>query len=165
MADEPDGRAPLRIYDRSAFVRAGTRRDRQPRESSQPSSSRNACGQIARDSSKETERRRRAGSSRGAGAARGRQSIADADSLRRLDEQEYAATGMGRRTDHAVTEVWLDLEDTPAQTVNIRYEYRPQLVWLGILPAARRYPIRSSVESVRAASSRASAPKLGASGE
>ena len=47
---------------------------------------------------------------------------------------EYAATGMGRRTDHAVTEVWLDLETTPAQTVNVRYEFRPQLVRLGIVP-------------------------------
>ena len=45
----------------------------------------------------------------------------------------FAATGMGRRTDHAVTQVWLNLEDTPAQTVNIRYEFRPQLVRLGIL--------------------------------
>ena len=43
---------------------------------------------------------------------------------------------MGRRTGHAITEVRLDLEETPAQTVNIRYEYRPQLVRLGILPAA-----------------------------
>jgi hypothetical protein len=49
---------------------------------------------------------------------------------------EYAATGMGRRTDHAVTQVWLDLEDAPAQTVNIRYEFHPQLVRLGILPPA-----------------------------
>jgi hypothetical protein len=48
---------------------------------------------------------------------------------------EFAATGMGRRTDHAVTQVWLNLEDTPAQMVNIRYEFRPQLVRLGILPA------------------------------
>jgi hypothetical protein len=47
---------------------------------------------------------------------------------------EYAATGMGRRTDHAVTQVWLDLEDVPAQTMNIRYEFHPQLVRLGILP-------------------------------
>jgi hypothetical protein len=46
---------------------------------------------------------------------------------------EYAATDMGRRTDHAVTQVWLDLEDTPSQTLNIRYEFRPQLVRLGIL--------------------------------
>ena len=49
-------------------------------------------------------------------------------------DSEYAATGMGRRTDHAVHQVWLDLEPTPAQTVNIRYEFRPQLVRLGILP-------------------------------
>jgi len=49
---------------------------------------------------------------------------------------EYAATGMGRRTDHAVTQVWLDLEDTPSQALNIRYEFRPQLVRLGILSPA-----------------------------
>jgi hypothetical protein len=49
--------------------------------------------------------------------------------------QEYAATGMGDRTGHAVTFVNMDLEPTPAQTVNIRYEFRAQLVRLGILPA------------------------------
>ena len=49
-------------------------------------------------------------------------------------DNEYAATGMGRRTDHAVTQVWLDLEDSPAQSIDIRYEFRPQLVRLGILP-------------------------------
>ena len=49
---------------------------------------------------------------------------------------DYAATGMGRRTGHAVQQVWLDLEDTPAQAVHIRYEFRPQLVRLGILPPA-----------------------------
>ena len=49
---------------------------------------------------------------------------------------EYAATGMGRRTGHAVEQVWLDLEDVPAQAVNIRYEFRAQLVKLGILPRA-----------------------------
>jgi hypothetical protein len=41
---------------------------------------------------------------------------------------------MASRIDHAVTQVWLDLEATPAQTVNIRYEFRPQLARLGILP-------------------------------
>jgi hypothetical protein len=51
-------------------------------------------------------------------------------------DDEFAATGMGRRTNHAVTQVWLELEDAPAQTVNIRYEFRPQLVKLGILPPA-----------------------------
>jgi hypothetical protein len=43
---------------------------------------------------------------------------------------------MGRRTGHAVTQVWLDLEASPAQTVDIRYEFRPQLVKLGVLPLA-----------------------------
>ena len=52
---------------------------------------------------------------------------------KRVDD-EFAATGMGRRTGHAVAQVWLNLEETPAQTVNIRYEFRPQLVRLGILP-------------------------------
>ena len=62
------------------------------------------------------------------------QEAASADAKRADDE--LAATGMGRRTGHAVTQVWLNLEDTPAQTVNIRYEFRPQLVRLGILPPA-----------------------------
>ena len=48
-------------------------------------------------------------------------------------QDEYAATGMGRRTDHAVQQVWLDLEDSPAATVNIRYEFRAQLVRLGVV--------------------------------
>ena len=48
---------------------------------------------------------------------------------------EYAATGMGQRTNHAVTQVWLDLESIPSDTVNVRYEFRPQLVKLGILLA------------------------------
>ena len=47
---------------------------------------------------------------------------------------EYAATGIGRRTDHAVRQVYLDLEPTPAASVSIRYEYRAQLVRLGVLP-------------------------------
>jgi hypothetical protein len=58
-----------------------------------------------------------------------------ADASNQKAEHEYAATGMGRPTDHAVTRVWLDLEDTPAHAVDIRYEFRPQLVRLGILPA------------------------------
>ena len=50
---------------------------------------------------------------------------------------------MGRRTDHVVTQVWLDLDPTPAQTVNIRYEFRPQLVRLGVLPATSAHdPLR-----------------------
>lgn len=51
-------------------------------------------------------------------------------------EDEYAATGMGGRTGHAVSQVWLDLEDAPAQTVSLRYEFHPQLVRLGVVPPA-----------------------------
>jgi hypothetical protein len=47
---------------------------------------------------------------------------------------DYAATGMGRQTEHPVEQVWLDLEESPSQVVNIRYEFRPQLVRLGIVP-------------------------------
>ncbi len=47
---------------------------------------------------------------------------------------EYAATGMGDRTRHEVTRIDLDLEKTPAARIRIRYEFRPQLVRLGLLP-------------------------------
>jgi hypothetical protein len=48
---------------------------------------------------------------------------------------EYAATGMGQRTSHTVTQVWLDLERAASDAVDIRYEFRPQLRRLGILLA------------------------------
>ncbi len=57
------------------------------------------------------------------------------DAAAKRAEADYAATGMGRRTDHVVTQVRLNLEHVPSHTVNIRYEFRPQLVRLGILPA------------------------------
>ncbi len=51
---------------------------------------------------------------------------------------EYAATGMGDRTDHQVRRIDLELESRPAATVRIRYEFRPQLVKLGVLPTEPR---------------------------
>jgi hypothetical protein len=47
---------------------------------------------------------------------------------------EYAATGMGSRTRFGVTQVDLDLESAPSSVVRLRYEFRPQLVALGVLP-------------------------------
>jgi hypothetical protein len=70
----------------------------------------------------------------GAKATLARQAGAPAD--------EYAATGIGRRTEHAVREVQLELESTPAASVNLRYEYRAQLVKLGVLPPAGPSPDR-----------------------
>jgi hypothetical protein len=56
---------------------------------------------------------------------------------------ELAATGIGSRTRFDVTRVDVDLEDVPAMSVRLRYEFRPQLVALGVLreprdPIARR---------------------------
>jgi len=66
-------------------------------------------------------------------SADGQRDQASASSAKRSEKNEYAATGMGGATGHVVTQVRLDLEEAPAQTVNIRYEFRPQLVRLGVL--------------------------------
>jgi len=52
---------------------------------------------------------------------------------------EYAATGMGHQTSHSVESVAIDLLPQPVARVRVRYEYRPELVKLGVLP---RYPER-----------------------
>lgn len=49
---------------------------------------------------------------------------------------DYAATGMGKRTRHEVDRVSIDLDPHPISTVSIRYEFRPQLIKLGVLPAS-----------------------------
>jgi hypothetical protein len=51
-------------------------------------------------------------------------------------KEEYAATGIGRRTDHPVELVHLELETAPAMSIDIRYEFRAQLARLGVVPAA-----------------------------
>ena len=52
-----------------------------------------------------------------------------------VDADDLAATGIGRRVDHRVQRVHLDLEDRPAAELRLRYEYRQQLVHLGVLPS------------------------------
>ena len=54
---------------------------------------------------------------------------------------DLAATGIGRRTRFDVTRVSLDLEEAPSASVRLRYEFRPQLVALGVLPRETRDPI------------------------
>lgn len=49
--------------------------------------------------------------------------------------EDYAATGIGRRTQHEVHWVNMELEPTPVATLNLRYEFRPVLVSMGVLPA------------------------------
>lgn len=47
---------------------------------------------------------------------------------------DYAATGMGRRARHEVHSVAIELQSQPVASIRIRYEFRPQLVKLGIFP-------------------------------
>jgi hypothetical protein len=47
--------------------------------------------------------------------------------------EDMAATGIGREVDHRVRRVRFDEESTPAATVSVRYEYRDELVRLGVL--------------------------------
>jgi hypothetical protein len=50
------------------------------------------------------------------------------------EDDDYAATGIGRSVGHDVTWIQLPLERTPAAELTVRYEYRDALVRLGLLP-------------------------------
>ena len=94
----------------------------------------------------------RAGGAAGEGGARGERSerqqgpaaqaapeASGAPDARRKDaaappESTLAATGIGRESSHPVVQVAFDEEETPAATLEIRYEYHDALVRLGILP-------------------------------
>lgn len=52
-------------------------------------------------------------------------------------DDDYAATGMGDRTRHDVERVNIDLESQPIASIRIRYEFRPELVKLGVFPKTR----------------------------
>ncbi|MDP9194915.1 MAG: hypothetical protein M3P06_24740 [Acidobacteriota bacterium] len=53
-------------------------------------------------------------------------------------DDDYAATGMGGRTRHDVERVNIDLESRPIASIRIRYEFRPELVKLGVFPKTRQ---------------------------
>ena len=59
---------------------------------------------------------------------------AEVQAAPRSSDDDYAATGMGRREEHRVERVSLDLDPSPLASFRIRYEFRPQLVKLGVLP-------------------------------
>ncbi len=63
--------------------------------------------------------------------ASGKASPAPAEGL----DDDLAATGIGRRIDNRVTRVHMQLEPNPAAHLRLRYEYRQQLVSLGVLPS------------------------------
>jgi hypothetical protein len=68
------------------------------------------------------------------GAAAQAPSAPRAEKARPQLSDDYAATGMGDRTSHEVFDVAIDVVREPVARVRIRYEYRPELVKLGVLP-------------------------------
>lgn len=50
-------------------------------------------------------------------------------------DDDMAATGIGRKIDNRVTRVQMRLDPRPAVHLRLRYEYRQQLVSLGVLPS------------------------------
>ncbi|MEJ7615423.1 MAG: hypothetical protein WKF30_00280 [Pyrinomonadaceae bacterium] len=75
--------------------------------------------------------------SRSAPSAVKQRGAVESDATNKSDD--YAATGIGRSVRHDVRWVALDLERQPAAQVSVRYEYRPELIRLGVLP--RRYRV------------------------
>lgn len=88
---------------------------------------RRSCPPVGRFLADPAPGSRPSGASERAAPPAGKESAAD----------DLAATGIGRRVDHPVRRVHLDLERSPASRVRIRYEYREQLVRLGVLPDPR----------------------------
>lgn len=59
---------------------------------------------------------------------------ASAEAQSKALDDDYAATGMGSRQQHDVRQVELELDPHPVASIEVRYEFRPQLVKLGVLP-------------------------------
>ncbi len=72
--------------------------------------------------------------SEGTARDRSQKSLSSSPSPSSKLSDEFAATGMGRKTQFGVTQVDLELETEPAAIVRLRYEFRPQLIALGVLP-------------------------------
>jgi hypothetical protein len=53
---------------------------------------------------------------------------------RKQEADRFAATGIGERTDFAVRWIDFDEESAPAARIALRYEFRRELVRLGVLP-------------------------------
>ncbi len=59
------------------------------------------------------------------------------------ERKDYAATGMGREQDNQVERVHLNLESTPCQEITVRYEFRDELIRMGVLPRPYYHTPRS----------------------
>lgn len=82
--------------------------------------------------------RRRKGSEPSRDSSTARSDAAESSALGHVDDERYAATGIGRGVDHSVMRIHLDLEREPAAEISLRYEFRDALIKLGVLPRDRR---------------------------
>jgi hypothetical protein len=101
------------------------------------------------------------GSSKAAPSPSGRHLPSDetgAPPVEEADAGGLAATGIGRRIDHRVRRVSLDLESQPAARLRLRYEYREQLVHLGVLPSLEEEKSLARRENARGFSDFSFAP-------
>jgi hypothetical protein len=67
----------------------------------------------------------------------------------RIPDDEYAATGIGRSVRNDVRWIQMDLESQAAAEFNIRYEYYPALLKLGVVPRPNYepYPLKRREDS------------------
>ncbi len=79
-----------------------------------------------------------AGESRGEGSRRQEKVGGSAGAPAPQLSEDMAATGIGRQVDNPVRRVQLELDPDPVASVRLRYEYRPELVRLGVLPLPPR---------------------------
>jgi hypothetical protein len=77
---------------------------------------------------------RRAEPEAGAADAAAPSAASDTSAREKAAKDEYAATGIGDRFSHPVEKVSLDLDPRSCASFSMRYEFRPALVRLGILP-------------------------------
>jgi len=92
---------------------------------------------------------RRAEPEAGAAAAAAPPAASNESPKEKAAKDEYAATGIGDRFTHQVQRVSLDLEPRSCATFSIRYEFRPALVRLGVLPQPK--PVIDPLERRRRA--------------
>ncbi len=74
------------------------------------------------------------GSPVGEGMRRDAPAPRESERKTRALSDDYAATGMGERRAHPVIDVAFDVDPSPVARVRIRYEFRSQLVALGVVP-------------------------------
>ena len=77
---------------------------------------------------------RRAEPEAGAADAAAPGAAANTSGREKAAKDEYAATGIGDRFGHPVEQVSMDLDPGSCASFTVRYEFRPVLVRLGILP-------------------------------